>query len=255
MVEQKEIASGIFDLCLHVPEAAAEAHPGQFADLFCRDGSRLLPRPISIAGIDREKGTLRLVYRISGAGTAAFSGLHSGEAIDLIGPLGNGYPLDEARGRKVWLIGGGIGIPPLLETAKELSQSGVCSKITSVLGYRDKNLFLADEFEAFGEVLPATEDGSAGTKGTVLDVLKRCIPDQDSILFACGPTPMLRALQTFAAEQDLSCWLSLEERMACGIGACLACVCRTSETDDHSKVKNARVCKDGPVFRAEDVVL
>ena len=149
---------------------------------------------------------------------------------------------------KAILFGGGIGIPPMLELAKQLD----CEK-SIVLGYRDE-LFLNDEFEAYGKVYLATEDGSAGTKGNVLDAVKACGIEGD-ILFACGPTPMLRAIKQYAKENGLECYLSLEEKMACGIGACLACVCKSTQVDDHSKVHNKRVCKEGPVFNAEEVEL
>ena len=147
------------------------------------------------------------------------------------------------------MIGGGIGIPPMLELAKELS-----CQVQAVLGYRDNSLFLKKEFENYGSVYVATEDGSAGTKGNVLDAIRENGLHAD-IIFACGPTPMLKALKAYAGEQGIPCYLSLEERMACGIGACLACVCQSKEIDSHSHVHNKRICKDGPVFAAEEVEL
>lgn len=253
---QKEIEADIFDLQVRAPEIAAQARPGQFAALYCRDRSRMLPRPISLCGFDAEAGTIRLVYRTAGAGTREFSALREGDALELTGPLGNGFPLEEARGRRVLLIGGGIGIPPMLAAARALAGEPAAERpaaVTAVLGYRS-SLFLAEEFAAFAEVAAATEDGSAGTQGTVLDALRENSLEGD-VIFACGPRPMLRALQTYAREQGIACWLSLEERMACGVGACLACVCETAETDTHSHVHNARICRDGPVFAAEAVVL
>ena len=136
-----------------------------------------------------------------------------------MGPLGNGFPQE---GENVFLIGGGIGIPPMLELAKNLN----CEK-QMILGYRDGNLFLRDEFEAYGEVFVATEDGSAGTKGNVLDAIRENGLTAD-VMYACGPTPMLRALKQYAMEHNIRCYISLEEKMACGIGACLACVCQSS---------------------------
>ena len=121
-----------------------------------------------------------------------------------------------------------------------------------MLGYRDSQLFLKDEFEAFGPVYVATEDGSAGTKGNVLDAI-RANGVEGAVIYACGPTPMLRAIKAYAAENGIECYISLEERMACGIGACLACVCQSKEVDHHSNVHNKRICKDGPVFAAEEV--
>ena len=251
---QAETAPGIFDLRLYVPEMAAEAVPGQFADLYCADASRLLPRPISLAGIDRERGEIRLVYRVSGAGTAEFSGYRAGDAVTVLGPLGNGFPLGETADRPVLLVGGGIGIPPLLAAARALREAQPDRPVTAVLGYADGQTFLRDEFAGLCEVMTATEDGSIGVHGNVLDVLRGMTVPADSCVFACGPAPMLKALQAHTEERGLRCWLSLEERMACGVGACLACVCRTKETDEHSQVKNRRVCREGPVFRAEDVV-
>ena len=250
IVSQEEIGKNIFSMWLQADHMAANAKPGQFLSLYTRDGSKLLPRPISICEIDRENGRIRLVYRVTGknTGTEAFSRLHPGVTIETLGPLGNGFPLKEAEGKKVFLIGGGIGIPPMLETAKELNADK-----TAVLGYRDE-LFLKDEFEKYADVYVATEDGSAGTRGNVLDAIRENALKAD-VIFACGPTPMLRALKNFAEENNITCWISMEERMACGIGACLACVCKSKEVDDHSHVHNKRVCKDGPVFLSTEVEL
>ena len=250
IVSQEEISKNIFSMWLQADHMAANAKPGQFLSLYTRDGSKLLPRPISICEIDRENGRIRLVYRVTGknTGTEAFSRLHPGVTIETLGPLGNGFPLKEAEGKKVFLIGGGIGIPPMLETAKELNADK-----TAVLGYRDE-LFLKDEFEKYADVYVATEDGSAGTRGNVLDAIRENALKAD-VIFACGPTPMLRALKNFAEENNITCWISMEERMACGIGACLACVCKSKDIDSHSQVHNKRVCKDGPVFLSTEVEL
>lgn len=268
IVSQKEILEGIFDLRLSAPAIAAEAEPGQFVNIYVNDASKLLPRPISLCGIDTESGTIRLVYRVSGKGTGTdeISRMKAGEKLEVMGPLGNGFPLEEAAGKKVYLIGGGIGIPPMLDTARVLHESvGIdgrtgqgeystkTTEIVSVLGYRS-DTFLVPEFQQYGGVLVATEDGSHGTKGNVLDAI-RADGNRPEVIFACGPMPMLRALKKYAEEEKIPCWISMEERMACGIGACLACVCRTTEVDGHSHVKNTRVCADGPVFRAETLDL
>lgn len=242
---QEELAPEIYSMWI-TTEAAKEARPGQFISVYSKDGSRLLPRPISICEADADEGRLRIVYRIAGAGTKEFSSFESGDPIDIMGPLGNGFPQE---GEKVFLIGGGIGIPPMLELAKNLN----CEK-QMVLGYRDENLFLKDEFEAYGEVFVATEDGSVGTKGNVLDAIRENGLTAD-VMYACGPTPMLRALKQYAEEHNIRCYISLEEKMACGIGACLACVCQSKEVDHHSNVHNKRICKDGPVFLAQEVDL
>lgn len=243
IVRQDNIATDIYSMVLSAAEIAAQAKPGQFIDLYSADGSRLLPRPISICEIDRQAGTLRIVYRIAGKGTKEFSTLTSEHTVDILGPLGNGFT---PEGKKAILIGGGIGIPPMLELAKELN----CEK-SIVLGYRDEE-FLSEEFKAYGDVYMSSDNGAFGVKGTVLDAIREYGIEGD-IIYACGPTPMLKALQTYALEHGITAQLSLEEKMACGVGACLACVCKSKEIDDHSKVHNKRICKDGPVFYAGEV--
>ena len=246
---QEQLAEDVFSMWIRESEMAGKACPGQFISVYPKDGARLLPRPISICGVDKNEGLLRIVYRTVGSGTEEFSRYQAGDSVEIMGPLGNGFPLSEApEGKTAFLIGGGIGIPPMLELAKQLK----CEK-KIILGYRDV-LFLNEEFAPYGDVYLATEDGSAGTKGNVLDAIRENSLKAD-VIFACGPTPMLRALKAYAAEEGIPCWLSLEEKMACGIGACLACVCQTKDVDEHSHVHNARICKDGPVFRAEEVEL
>ncbi len=253
VVSQKQLADGVFDMRLLAREIAEQAVPGQFVSLYSRDGAKLLPRPISLCGIDSQLGQLRLVYRIAGAGTEEFSHLKEGDSIDVLGPLGNGFSLE--AGKRAFVIGGGIGIPPMLELAKQLHElNGGSDHVQAVLGYRDSQMFLMDEFKAYGDVYAATEDGSAGTKGNVLDAIRENGLEAD-VIYACGPTPMLRALKAYAAEKKIPCWLSLEEKMACGVGACLACVCQSKEKDEHSQVHNKRVCKDGPVFLADEIEL
>lgn len=244
-----KIADGIYSMWIKEKEMASRAKAGQFVSLYCRDGSRLLPRPISICGIDRENGILRLVYRVVGTGTKEFSRLNPGDKIEVMGPLGNGFTQE---GSEILVIGGGIGIPPMLELARELSLDGT-RKVQIVLGYRDI-LFLKEEFEPYGTVYISTEDGSAGTKGNVIDAIKENGLCGDMI-YACGPTPMLRGIKAYAMEHGITAQISMEERMACGIGACLACVCQSAEQDPHTHVNNKRICKDGPVFYATEVTL
>ena len=243
---QVQLAEGIFSMWLGAGEMAKAAVPGQFIAVYPNDSARLLPRPISICETDPEKELLRIVYRVAGEGTKEFSPCRAGDTLSIMGPLGNGFPLKD---KKALLIGGGIGIPPMLELAKALS----CEK-TAVLGYRDSQTFLAEEIGKYAGLAVATEDGSVGTKGTVLDAIKAQGLKAD-IIYACGPTPMLRALKEYAAKEGIECWISLEERMACGVGACLGCVCHSKDVDEHSNVRNKRVCKDGPVFLADEVEL
>lgn len=249
VVSQEQIADGIYSMWIWT-EAAKEAKPGQFVSMYTNDGSKLLPRPISICEIDRANGRLRMVYRVTGEGTGTkqFSELKKGDTVSVIGPLGNGFPVEKAEGRNVFLMGGGIGVPPILELAKQM----VCKKKQIIVGYRDAQTFLREELEQNGELYLSTEDGSIGTKGNVLDVVREYVLEAD-IIYACGPTPMLWAVKQYAEEKGMLCYLSLEERMACGIGACLGCVCKTREKDPHTNVHNARICKDGPVFLSTEV--
>lgn len=242
-----KMADDIYSMWIKDEDMAKEAVAGQFVSIYCKDGSRLLPRPISLCEIDQDNGTLRLVYRIAGKGTEEFSKWNAGDTIQVMGPLGNGF-LPETDIKKAILIGGGIGIPPMLELAKELN-----CEMDIILGYRD-TLFLENEFKPYGNVYISTEDGSVGTKGNVIDAIKENGLKAD-IIYACGPTPMLRGIKAFAEEQGIKAQISMEERMACGIGACLACVCKSKETDHHTNVNNKRICKDGPVFYATEVEL
>lgn len=241
-----KVTDGIYSMWIKDKDLACNAKPGQFVSLYCKEGSQLLPRPISICEIDRDNETLRLVYRVVGKGTEEFSKMNAGDTIRVMGPLGNGFTLE---GKKAILIGGGIGIPPMLELAKSLD-----CEVQVVLGYRNSDLFLKDEFTSYGNVIVSTEDGSVGTKGNVIDAIREN-DVQGDIIFACGPTPMLRGIKAYAQEKGIKAQLSLEEKMACGIGACLACVCQSQEVDSHTHVKNKRICKDGPVFYAEEVEL
>ena len=248
VVSQEQLAEHIFSMWIET-KASQEAKPGQFISMYTNDGTKLLPRPISICEIDKEQGRLRVVYRVTGdkTGTKEFSQLKVGDVIPVIGPLGNGFPLEKAKGKKAFLMGGGIGVPPILELAKQLE----CEK-QIVVGYRDTHTFLREQFEKNGTLYISTEDGSVGTKGNVMNAIAENCLEAD-IIYACGPTPMLRAIKKYAEENNIECYISLEERMACGIGACLACTCKSKEKDHHTNVHNKRICKDGPVFLSTEV--
>ena len=281
VVDQNALGSGIYDLTLKTTNIAKAAKAGQFVSVYSNDRSKLLPRPISLCGIDRDEDTIRLVYRVTGenTGTEEFSKLVMGDKIRILGPLGNGFTVEP--GKKAFLIGGGIGVPPMLQLAKDINSgvvqaSGAVDTNTQekgqteekqinghgkkicdmniIMGYRDENTFLLDEFKEQADSFVATEDGSVGTKGNVIDAIKENGLEAD-VIYACGPMPMLRALKTYAMEHDMECYVSMEERMACGIGACLACVCKTKDKDAHSNVNNKRICKEGPVFNAKEVEL
>ncbi len=254
VISQEKIAEDIYSMWLKAEPVAAEAVPGQFISMYTNDGAKLLPRPISLCEIDKEKGALRVVYRVTGekTGTKQFSQMKAGDPLEVMGPLGNGFDLETGKEKKALLFGGGIGVPPMLELAKQLT-AGYQTECQLVMGYRSET-FLTKEMEANGTIYIATEDGSTGTKGNVMDAVVADSLEAD-VIYACGPTPMLRAIKQYAQEKGIECYISMEERMACGIGACLGCVCQSKEVDDHSHVHNKRVCKDGPVFLATEVEL
>ena len=250
IIEHKKLTDDIMSLIIQW-DAAEEVTPGQFINVYLNNPAKMLPRPISICDVT-DRG-LRMVYRITGetTGTRELSGYSAGEQLNITGPVGRGYDVFaiEKAGEPV-LMGGGIGVPPMLYLNKKLG-----GKCTVILGYRDSNTFLRDEFEETGaRVVIASDDGSVGVHGTVLDAL-----DQSGItpavICACGPKPMLKGIKDHAASAGIPAYISLEERMACGIGACLGCVTKTTEVDEHSHVENARVCVDGPVFLATEVLL
>lgn len=246
ITELTTLAEGIYSLWFRDPDIVNAAVAGQFLSVYSEDQSRLLPRPISICMLDKERGALRMVFRVAGSGTRELAQKKPGDWIDVVGPLGNGYPVGQKLAEQdAILIGGGIGVPPILELARELS----CKK-QIVVGYRNADTFLQKELEQNGTLHIATEDGSIGTKGNVLDAIREK-KVEGKVIYACGPKPMLLGVREYARANGLKAYISLEERMACGIGACLACVCETKEVDAHSNVHNTRICKDGPVFDAE----
>lgn len=216
--------------------------PGCFVHIKIGDGAYLLRRPISLYEIDFEKGHVRIIYKVLGKGTEILSGLGIGEELNILGPLGSGFPIQD-ESKSVLLVGGGVGVPPLYELGKRLKKKGV--KVTSVLGFQDaESIYALEEFGKLGEVLVSTMDGSFGQKGTIMDILNSDTIDFDT-LYSCGPKGMLRALD-MKYQGSKKGYLSFEERMACGIGACYGCMLETKEG-------LKRVCKDGPVFALGEV--
>jgi dihydroorotate dehydrogenase electron transfer subunit len=245
VIENRTIAEDTLLMVLKADSAAlADFDPGVFVNIRIMDSdSPLLRRPISVHETDIENGILKLIYKVVGEGTRKLSEKKQGDIVDIFGPLGTGFPI-QSDAKSVVLIGGGVGIPPLYELGKRLAEKGV--KVTTVLGARNaEGLFCLEEFGTLGRVVTATEDGSHGVKGFVTDAIREGKLEFDC-LYACGPKPMLKALDLeFRGKKEG--YLSFEERMACGIGACYGCM---TKTKDGLK----RVCKDGPVFRLGEAV-
>ena len=248
VIAQEEIAPAIFKLVLE-GEMVEAMKAGQFLHLRVPDDAHLLRRPISISSIDKLKNQCHLIYRIEGSGTAIFSSLKPGDSLDVMGPQGNGFDLSELnKDSKILLVGGGIGVPPLLEVAKQLHERGV--EITTVLGFATKDaVILEDELAQYSQVFITTDDGSYGTQGNVSVVINECDTEFDAI-YSCGAPGMMKYInQTFYDHPRA--YLSLESRMACGMGACYACVLKVPDSETISQ----RVCEDGPVFKTGTVVL
>ncbi len=245
IVSREEISGDILSLRVLCPEISAEAVPGQFAHIGVPGFS--LRRPISLCEIDREKGELRLVLQARGEGTRALFALKEGDSLDLLAPLGHGFTLLSKESHAA-VVGGGIGVPPLYELARYYGNN--CN---AILGFRCQQQMLLDtDFAACCDTIVCTDDGSWGVPGTVLPAVEALLQGcRLDILYACGPKPMLQAVRDLAVFYGVRCELSLEERMACGVGACLGCAVRIRREGQEEYL---HVCKDGPVFNGADVV-
>lgn len=275
------IASETFDseilyLVLNSPELAGSAKPGQFVHISCTESDSplrhdpLLRRPISIASVDRRAGQIGLLIRVAGRGTRILQRVRDSEFLNLIGPLGSPFPFPE-NGAQALLVGGGIGVAPLFFLAQDLRAEGI--GITTILGARTgRGLLFKERFAGFGALLTATEDGSYGTQGYVTSRLDEALKrsrtrlsnghsadgvqeatgiyetagGQGPVVYTCGPKAMMAEVVQFCRQEGLQVWVSLEEHMACGVGACLVCACKVQ---GHYR----RVCFDGPVFDGREV--
>lgn len=235
VIENKQISNNIYRISA---EFKSEIKPGQFFMLKTLDNSFLLPRPISVNDVNGN--IVSFLYRIEGQGTKKISSLCANDEIQLFGPLGNGFDTEELKG-KIAVIGGGIGIAPLLYLSKKLGK-----RADVYLGYKDlENMYIVEEFKSFvDKTLIVTEDGSFGEKGFVTDYV---LYDKYDAVVTCGPEIMMNKIVNNCRINNIKCYISLERRMACGMGACLGC---TVETKDGNK----RACKDGPVFNSEELV-
>ena len=244
IIKKTAIARGVFDITVLCPEAAALAGPGQFAQLLAP--GFFLRRPISICGIDKQAGTLRMVFEVRGRGTEALSQLNVGDNLDMIAPLGHGFTVTEGR---AVCVGGGIGVPPMLGIASRYGE-----RACAITGFRNAAaVIFQDDFKALGcETILCTDDGSAGVHGFVTTALEAYLQsNKTDIIYACGPTPMLKGVAAIAEKYGVRCELSLEQRMACGVGACLGCAAKIRRGGEE---KHLHVCKDGPVFDSKEVV-
>ncbi|MGD6816242.1 dihydroorotate dehydrogenase electron transfer subunit [Metabacillus sp. 84] len=249
VLANREMAKDVFELVLKGKMTEQMNTPGQFVHVKVSETVvPLLRRPISIAKIEKKEQTLTLLYRKGGEGTVLLSKRSPGDLLDVIGPLGNGFPVDSSlSGKRMLLIGGGIGVPPLYELSRRLKAFG--AEPVHVLGFESKDhAFYETDFERLGDTYITTVDGSLGLKGFVTDAISLYDLRFERV-YACGPTPMLKAIETLFHDREV--YLSLEERMGCGIGACFACVCHVPDSPHGYK----KVCSDGPVFRAGEVVL
>lgn len=270
ILSNEEIAAGVYRILLQNGSEALAGEPGQFINIYLQNKSMLLPRPISISFAEADRITL--IYKIAGKGTKELSSYRTGDSISISTPLGRGYSMDAVfesldgksigEEKTIALVAGGLGVPPMLELAKTLQrcleernkkQKGPI-KLIALIGFAEE-VFLAEELKRYcGEVYIATENGSAGYHGNILEMMERCEINADYYL-ACGPKPMLKALAAFCNKADKPLQVSLEERMGCGYGACVGCTCKIKEQDGGIiKVKQKKVCKDGPVFFGNEVI-
>lgn len=251
------VAPRIMRITLDAPDVALNAQPGQFLHLLCSEKGCLDPilrRPISIHNVRRTAGEVVMIYEVRGRGTDLLSRKQEGESIDLLGPLGNGFELPKLSDSKALVVGGGMGVAPLVFLTDELVNILGCENVDVHVGFRsDSALICRDDFELMdASVKAATEDGSFGSMGYVTalvsEYLQSADPGNPPIVYACGPVPMLRAVARIVLEHGFKCQVSLEAKMACGIGACMGCAVKVRPD------KYVRACKEGPVFGADEVI-
>jgi dihydroorotate dehydrogenase electron transfer subunit len=284
ILANERIAPGIFRMRLNAPAIARAANPGQFVNLYTDSAAMLLPRPISISDVDGDG--LTLIYAVVGKGTEEFSHRTAGERIRLLGPNGQGYLLppdsgqeDAAAVPRILLVGGGLGIPPLLFAARRLrshtgegrargqaeprpivafrhedaaSMDSPPPEITALLGFRESPWYVG-EMEKFCDAVLTISENAGPSRGVVTDLLHRLSSDMSgAVVLSCGPRPMLKAVSEWCRARDIPVQVSMEERMGCGVGVCVGCTCRIA--GEQGQVQNRKVCSDGPVFDGRAVI-
>lgn len=240
--EKKFLNTSFFKLKLKSKNTLPEINPGQFVEVQVNSDSKvLLRRPISINDVDFQNNEISLIIQTVGQGTKELAKISEGEEVSLIYPLGNGFKLE---GKNPLLIGGGVGIAPLLYLAKQFYAKGI--KPNVLLGFRSKDQIIPlEEFEKYSNLYISTQDGSIGEKGLVTE--NKIFSASHDVIYTCGPTPMMKAIAEYALKNNTECYASLENKMACGIGACLCCVQNT--TQGHKCT-----CTEGPVFNVKDII-
>ena len=253
----RERAPGVFMLEFNAPSLALAARPGQFLHIRCSEGNDpLLRRPISIHAVDRDRGRVNILFQVVGRGTALLARQKTG-LIDVIGPLGRGFTTDSqdlGGAGNIAVVGGGIGAAPLFFLLQELAHCGDPARVRVLLGARSANQILIDaDIQNLGyNIELATDDGSTGHRGLVTELLLKLLPGGVSYVYACGPVPMLKSVCSLLSAYGIPGEVSLEERMACGVGACLSCACQVKTEGGGAHYR--RACVDGPVFPAGEVV-
>lgn len=246
----KRLSPDTFLIRIESGEISKQAESGQFVNVRCCDGfDAYLRRPISICSIDRENKTFDIAYQVRGKGTQMLCSFEPGDNIDVIGPLGKGFTIS-ALHKRIAVVGGGIGIFPLLQLIKDHP----AQHKTAILGFRTKELVVLEkEFKASSDnLIITTDDGSYGEKGFVTSIIEKCILEEPfDMVYFCGPTIMMKNGIRILEKFGIPCEVSMEQRMGCGIGACLVCACKTNKGDDWDY---SHVCKDGPVFNGKDVM-
>jgi len=246
IIQNHAIAHGIYEMVIHAPEIALHAVPGQFVNLYPHLESTLLPRPISISDVDYSGGHVHLAYALVGTGTKLFATLRVADTVTVLGPLGNGYAIPDSIQNPL-LVAGGVGTPPMIFLARSLRMP-----VMIYLGFRSSTPYFVERLAEFGVVRVATEDGSDGYKGNVVNLMDKHGAEGD-IVYSCGPRPMLKAVQEWSKSKHIPTQLSLEERMGCGIGSCVGCIVKIKE-NNYQGWNYKKVCHDGPVFLGEKVI-
>lgn len=253
LVSIERLKDDIYKFSVEAPEIVELAKPGNFIEIRVSDTTEpFLRRPISIYNLDKEKGILEFIFQVRGKGTEILAKKQIGEYIDIIGPLGYGT-FKYQKHENIAIIGGGIGVFPLYELAKSAKKEN--KNVSIYLGFRSKDfVVLENEFENVSDkLIITTDDGSYANEGFAINFLSKDIEDENiDCIYACGPLPMLKAVQKLAKEKNIDCQISLEEKMGCGLGVCLGCAVKKANSSKDAP-EYFHVCKGGPVFNANDV--